>query len=180
MIGVEENVAAQDPGRAIANMRLFQETLGQIARVRTIPKSISDSDNPRISHPGAEGETGEKNFLLDFDWRLPPSHPLEPAPSPPEKTDTPDRLAPFSSLRTAGENLANLQRVRNFSKETALERLLEASHREIELSEEDALPRLALKDSITGHVLWKVPLQEAREILLRGTPLKGLNYSYQA
>jgi len=92
MTSMEEISSAQDPGRSIANMRLFQEVLGQIARKRIIPRSISTSENPRISYPGAEGERAEKDFLLDFDWHLPPSHPLEPAPSPPEKRDNPDRL----------------------------------------------------------------------------------------
>ncbi len=181
MTSMEEISSAQDPGRSIANMRLFQEVLGQIARKRIIPRSISTSENPRISYPGAEGERAEKDFLLDFDWHLPPSHPLEPAPSPPEKRDNPDRLAPLAHLQTSRESQENLQRVRNFSKDTVFEKLLERPHRELILSSETegASTHLVLKDSITGDIVWEIPLQEARNILLRGTPLKGLRYSYQ-
>lgn len=181
MAGIEEISSAQDPGRSIANMRLFQEVLGQIARKRIIPQSLSNPENPGTAYPGAEGEREGKDFLLNFDWHLPPSHPLEPPPSPPEKQDNPDLLAPFAHLQTSKESLENLQRVRNFSRDTVFEKLLEKPHRELLLSSEaeGASPHLILKDSITGHILWDTPLQEARDMLLRGTPLKGLHYSYQ-
>jgi hypothetical protein len=181
MTGIEEISSAQDPGRSIANMRLFQEVLGQIARKRIIPQSLSNPENPGTSYPGTEREGGGKDFLLDFDWHLPPSHPLEPAPSPPEKQDNPDLLAPFAHLQSSKENLENLQRVRNFSRDTVFEQLLEGPHRELLLSSETegAFPHLVLKDSVTGDIVWEIPLQEAQDILLRGTPLKGLRYSYQ-
>ena len=179
MVSAEEIASAQDPGRSIANMRLFQEVLGQIARRRIIPLSLSNPENPGVPSPGSEGEG--RDFLLEFDWHLPPSHPLEPAPSPPEKRDNPDLLDPFAHLQISKESLENLQRVRNFSKDTVFEKLLEKPHRELLLSSETegASPHLVLKDSITGDIVWEAPLQEARSILLRGTPLKGLRYSYQ-
>ena len=180
MIQVEEVLSSQDPGRIIANMRLFQEVLGDIARVRIVPKSLSDPKNPGTSYAGEKIDKGGKGFLLDFDWNLPPSHELAKAPNPPEKTDHPDLLDPLSDLRASGEKLRNLQRVRNFSKESVLENLREKSRREIVFSlGENHTLLLTLKDSITGHILWQAPLKEARKILLRGMPLKGLNYSSQ-
>jgi len=178
---IEEIIPAQDPGRSMANMRLFQEVVGDIARERIIPKKISASKNPRVSYAGTEGGKNEESFLLDFDWHFPPSHPLEPAAAPPGKEDNPNRLDSLSSLRTSEERLENLQRVRNFTKESVLESLRETSRGKVSFSfGQNASPQLVLKDPITGHILWQAPLEEARNTLLRGTPLKGLNYSINA
>ena len=178
---IEEIIPAQDPGRSMANMRLFQEVVGDIARERIIPKKISASKNPRVSYAGTEGGKHDESFLLDFDWHFPPSHPLEPAAAPPGKEDNPNRLDSLSSLRTSEERLENLQRVRNFTKESVLESLRETSRGKVSFSfGQNASPQLVLKDPITDHILWQAPLEEARNTLLRGTPLKGLNYSINA
>jgi len=170
-----EEILARDPGRILANQRLFAEILGHSARERR-----------RLRHAGGArefpegGRHGEGRPLVgEASWVLPPSHPLTPPPRPPEKISPFDPLEPLAGQKRNEERLEGISRARLFNKEDVLAWVRKNFD---VISEWRRIPgtdieQITLRDRSTGKVLLQLPLDELIPKILEGLRLRGAIFS---
>ncbi len=173
---VTSSALAQDPGRILANQRLFAETLGQLARERRQVRRLP----PRDREIPEEARHGKGRPLVGASGDvLPPSHPLAPAPHPPEKTAPLDARWPLVGQNRNEERLESVARARLFNKEDVLDWIRENFD---VTSEWRRLPgtdieQITLRDRNTGRVLLQMPLDELIPKILEGRRLRGTLFS---
>lgn len=172
---VTAQALARDPGRSLANQRLFAETLGQLARERHQGRRTG---NPREFPEGGRHGEGRPQ-VGELGERFPPSHPLAVAPHPPEKNAPFDTRWALADQNRNEERLDGISRARLFSKEDVLAWL----RQRFDVSSEwrripgTDIEQITLRDRDTGDVVLQLPLDELIPKILEGLRLRGAIFS---